>query len=322
MGKADVSIKQWLKNKERFADLFNGVVFDGRKVVLAKDLSEANGESDIIIADKNGKDKATQRYRDVLMKWKDGISLVVLAIESQEKIHYAMPVRSMLYDGLSYTEQMRDIWNGLDETDKTSMNSKEFFSRFRKSDKLNPIITIVFYHGNEDWDGATELYEMFDVNGDMVEKEILRQYVPNYKINILDVANVENVDKFQTDLHIIFDMLKCRKDKIQMRRYKDSHKEELSHVDIETAYVMKMLLNVNVLKDIEKYNDEEDVNMCKAFDDMLEEERMEGREEGREEGRVIQLLELVRDDVISLEEAVKRSKLSEKEFEEYMVTVK
>lgn len=99
-----------------------------------------------------------------------------------------------------------------------------------------------------------------------------------------------------------------------MRRYKDKHKEELSHVDIETAYVMKMLLNVNDLKDIEKYKDEEEVNMCKAFDDMLEEERMEGREEGREEGKLIQLIELVREGVISLEKAIEKSKLPESEF--------
>lgn len=40
MGKVDVSIKQWLKNKERFADLFNGVIFEGRRVVLPNDLKE------------------------------------------------------------------------------------------------------------------------------------------------------------------------------------------------------------------------------------------------------------------------------------------
>ncbi len=49
--------------------------------------------------------------------------------------------------------------------------------------------------------------------------------------------------------------------------------------------------------------------------------RNEGREEGREEGRILQLIELVRDDVISLEEAVKRSNLSEAEFEKYMETM-
>ncbi len=195
MGKVDVSIKQWLKNKERFADLFNGVIFDGRRVVLASDLTEIDSESNVIITDKNGKDKAIQRYRDILMKWKSGISLAVLAIEAQEKIHYAMPVRTMLYDSLSYIEQMKEIWNELDVECKMSIDSNEFFSRFRKDDKLYPVITIVFYHGNEGWDGATELYELFDIKRDAVEIEILKQYVSNYKINILDVTNVEDADR-------------------------------------------------------------------------------------------------------------------------------
>ena len=50
MGEADVSLKNWLKNKRRFADLFNGTVFDGKQVVKPEDLEEINSESDIIIA--------------------------------------------------------------------------------------------------------------------------------------------------------------------------------------------------------------------------------------------------------------------------------
>ncbi|MBQ9699578.1 MAG: Rpn family recombination-promoting nuclease/putative transposase [Lachnospiraceae bacterium] len=313
MGKVDVSIKQWLKNKERFADLFNGVIFNGRRVVLASELTEMDSESDIIVTDRNGKDKAIQRYRDIIMKWKGGISLAVLAAEAQEKVHYAMPVRTMLYDSLSYIEQLKVLWNKFDDDEKRGISANEFFSRFRRDDKISPVVTIVFYHGNEVWDGATELYQMLDVQENAEIKEMLEKYVPNYKINLLDISDVDNVDRFQTDLHIIFDMIKCRKDKDKMHLCKDTHKEELSHMDVETAYVMKMLLNVNVLEDIDKYKKEEEVDMCKAFDDMLKEERMEGR--------VMQLVELVRDDVISFEEAVKRSNLSEAEFEKYMVMV-
>ena len=313
VGKVDVSIKQWLKNKERFADLFNGVIFNGRRVVLASELTEMDSESDIIVTDRNGKDKAIQRYRDIIMKWKGGISLAVLAAEAQEKVHYAMPVRTMLYDSLSYIEQLKVLWNKFDDDEKRGISANEFFSRFRRDDKISPVVTIVFYHGNEVWDGATELYQMLDVQENAEIKEMLEKYVPNYKINLLDISDVDNVDRFQTDLHIIFDMIKCRKDKDKMHLCKDTHKEELSHMDVETAYVMKMLLNVNVLEDIDKYKKEEEVDMCKAFDDMLKEERMEGR--------VMQLVELVRDDVISFEEAVKRSNLSEAEFEKYMVMV-
>ena len=62
MGKSNAAVKNWISVKERFADFYNGTVFDGRQVVRAEEL---------------------HRYRDVIMRW------------NQEKVHYAMPVRNI-----------------------------------------------------------------------------------------------------------------------------------------------------------------------------------------------------------------------------------
>ena len=40
------------------------------------------------------------------MKSTLGTKLVLLTCENQDAIHYAMPVRSMLYDALDYTDQI------------------------------------------------------------------------------------------------------------------------------------------------------------------------------------------------------------------------
>lgn len=40
------------------------------------------------------------------MRWKSKAELAILAVENQERIHYAMPVRTMIYDGLSYAGQI------------------------------------------------------------------------------------------------------------------------------------------------------------------------------------------------------------------------
>lgn len=40
MGKADAAVRNWLSDKRRFADLFNGVIFSGREVVTADELEE------------------------------------------------------------------------------------------------------------------------------------------------------------------------------------------------------------------------------------------------------------------------------------------
>ena len=33
MGKKDISVNRWLSDKERFADLFNGSLFEGRQFI-------------------------------------------------------------------------------------------------------------------------------------------------------------------------------------------------------------------------------------------------------------------------------------------------
>ena len=84
MGKADIAVKSWLSDNERFADL------------------------------------------------------AVLACEAQNEIHYAMPVRNMTQDGISYTEQIRLLWqqrkkergNGR-QTRK--LTGAEYLSRFGKT---------------------------------------------------------------------------------------------------------------------------------------------------------------------------------------------
>ena len=158
MGKPDVVLKQWLKNKVRFADLFNAVVFGGEQVIKPEELEEVNSESGIVIAnadtgendttEKTGKMRyrTERRYRDLVMSWKGEAELAVLALENQGKIHYAMPVRGMLYDALAYTDQMRQVWEQLTKEERKSVDENEFFSRFRKRDRLCPVITIIFYY--------------------------------------------------------------------------------------------------------------------------------------------------------------------------------
>ena len=95
MGKSNAAVKNWISVKERFADFYNGTVFDGRQVVRAEELQEVSGESDLILRDTDGKAEELHRYRDVIMRWKGKMDLVILACENQEKVHYAMPVRNI-----------------------------------------------------------------------------------------------------------------------------------------------------------------------------------------------------------------------------------
>lgn len=283
MGTGNTVVKQWLRNKERFADLFNGQMFGGKQVILAKDLETVDSEADILLMDKNGKSKELQRYRDIVMRWKKGPLLVILGCENQAKIHYAMPVRNMIYDGLSYIEQMRQIWEQHKKEDKATMTTDEFLSKFLKKDKIYPVITLVFYYGTEKWDAGTDLYGMFSKE---VFAEELELYVSNYRINLIDAGNIEQLEKFHTDLQKIFGMLKYRSNKTELINYMHKNEVYFRNVDEETYQVIREFLHSErILKKEVNKKKEEKIDMCQALEELYN--------DGIQQGSSRKLIELV-----------------------------
>lgn len=315
MGKPDVAVKNWLSHKERFADLFNGYVFGGRQVISPDDLTVMNVESAIIARDKSDKrrDVAVQRFRDIVMLWKNSAVLMVLACESQDKVHYAMPVKNMLYDSLSYTNQMKKIWNSLSEEERKSVNDEEFFSRFRKEDKLQPVITLVFYYGTKEWDGSIELYDMFEFISD-ADKEVMKNYVPNYRINLVQPTKIEELSLFKTDLQMMFGVLKCSNDKRKIVEYINLNSDYFGSVDIETAQAMSEMLHYSKVADMVRSDDKEEYNMCKALEDLYNDGILEGEMKGKIEGKIGTILDFLSDYGI-VPDSLKDKISSEKDIE-------
>lgn len=301
MGKSNIAVKQWLCNKERFADLFNGTVFHGECVVRPEELEEMDGESGILITDKNRTEKGIQKYRDITMRWEQGAELVILACENQNKVHYAMPVRMMLYDGLSYTEQVQQIWKNHNPEIKPT--EQEYLSRFCKEDKIYPVISLVFYYGLTEWDGSTDLYGMFHQGKIFQNQNILQKYVPNYSLNLIDTGNIEHIEHFRTDLQLIFGMLKYKNEIEKLRDYVKVHESYFKHVDLETYQAARELLHSErKLKGLVKREQgKEQVDMCKALDDLYN----SGVNSGIEAGIRV-LIETCREFGIGREEILKR----------------
>jgi len=301
MAKGNVAVRQFMRNKNRFADFYNVKVFGGKQVVLPAELEEIDSESDILLEDKEDNTRTVQRYRDVVMRWKGSINLAILACENQAKVHYAMPVRNMIYDGLSYADQMKQLWDTHEGKDQ-KLTREEYMSRFRKEDKLIPVITLVWYYGTEPWDGSADLYGMFSEY--TLPKEILDNFVPNYKINLVMAEDIEDVNHFRTDLQYIFGMLKCRKSKEKLVSFTNENSEYFHCVDGESYLAISELLHSEkLLKNSVKREEMEDgVDMCKALEDLYQEGVEKGRQEAckaledlYQEGRTELLLETLKD---------------------------
>ncbi len=199
MSRGDVAIRTWISDKKRFADLFNAIVFQGNQVVRSEELEFADSESDILMEDKNGKMKAVQRYRDVIMKWSDHTELMFFACENQSFVHYGMPIRMMLYDSLSYMEQMRELWGNRKPVGETypekenSMVREEYLSRFQKTDRLRPVISLVLYYDLKTWDASIDLYHMFPEKIQKKYGDVLQKYISNYRMNLIDLGKVQHL---------------------------------------------------------------------------------------------------------------------------------
>lgn len=288
MGTGNAAVKQWMSNRSRFADLYNGYVFGGKQIVLPEDLEPMESEADILLTDKKGKKKELQRHRDIVMRWKKGPLLAMLACENQAKIHYAMPVRNMLYDSMSYAEQMKQLWE-VHKEDK--MTDEEFLSKIRKEDKLFPVITLVFYYDEKKWDGSMELYEMFEE--EIAEQaEVLKKYVANYRINLVDAGHLEKLEVFKTDLQEILGMLQCRGTKAELVHYVNGRADYFRNVDEETYYAIREFLHSDKIwkKEITMKEGEENINMCQALEELYN----DGRNEGIAAGEKEHLLKLIR----------------------------
>ena len=302
MGKGNAAVREWMSNPIRFSDLYNGIVFQGKQVVLPEELEPAEGETDILLEDNEQKVQEIHRYRDIVMRWKKGALLVLLACENQEKVHYAMTVRNMLYDSLSYAGQIQQLWKEREKEEKQKMTAPEFLSKWKKDDRLVPVITLVFYYDTEQWDGSTDLHGMLQWGEG--NQELLREYVPNYRINLVDAGNLEHLERFQSDLQEILGMLKCRGNKKELLDYMNKRESYFRNVDEETYQVMREFLHSEKMlkENVERIEGKETVDMCKALDELYN----DGIEQGIERGMIRGTIETMKEFNISMEEAIER----------------
>ena len=73
--------------------------------------------------------------------------------------------RCMEYDVLEYRKQLKKLrvkYRQMRKEIKDNLSSAEFLSGMRKYDRRIPVVTVVFYHGAEEYDGCRTLHDMFD----------------------------------------------------------------------------------------------------------------------------------------------------------------
>ena len=226
----------------------------------------------------------------------NGIEYALLAVENQEGVHYAMPVRVMGYDHYTYNKQYQDRKKYYKDNN-IPLTGDEFISGIRKNDKFVPVFTLVLYYGEEEWDGPKCLHDMLDIPNEM------KSYINNYTINVvelkknnLNLQNKNNIDLFKI-MSIVYDMNRDRQERKQLLSQYEANQTIDECVVDAIASITKMNIN---------YNKAGERKMCTLWDEV--------REEGREEGIKTEIFSSVQEGDYGVKRGAEKLGITEEEF--------
>lgn len=322
MGKVNAVLKHYCSDRRKFADLFNGILFNGEEVIRSDDLMEG---SEVYSEPKEGEEerrKYIERARDMKMISANGTAFCIYAIENQNAVDYSMPLRCLQYDVMQYQQQLEEI-KRQNETTRDYETGAEKLCRVKKGDRLWPTYTVCIYLGEERWDGPRCLKDMMDFG--TAPKRVQEQFA-DYPFRLFCVNEEQDFSVFHTSVRLVFELMPYRKNK---QRLLEKLEENASYeqMDAESLELLSVLLNVPVIwRNRKKYMKEiegkEEYNMCQAIRELIEDGKLEGRAEGRAEGKIDMLFELVREGLLALEDAARKAGFTVEEFKKRMSSAK
>ena len=268
---ADYSLSQFMGKPEIFADLFNAYLYDGKSVIDPQKLTSADRLLNEQIGNAKGQTELT-RIRDVYKAYQDDdMTYIMLGIENQMDVHYAMPLRNMIYDALSMLASKRQK-SAEHIAMKDLKDPAEYLSRFAKTDRLPAVITLVVYTGLKPWDGPMRLHHMIDV-----PDENLKRFIPDYFINLLVPATMadEMLAKYSTELCEVFGCIRFAHDKEVLYAFIMSH-PRFKSLSYEAVRTINACTNLTIDIPPQKEN----INMCQAIIDMKKDAFDEGYNTG------------------------------------------
>ena len=240
MGEKDITQKNLEDYNDVFADIINGVIYQGKQVVVPDDLENAVVHSQY----KDDKSKLHEQERDVAKYWKKGnIRIALCGIENQSKPEKKMPVRIIGYEGASYRTQL-------------------------KQKHIAPVLTLVLYFGTEQrWNYSTNLKSVLNI------PEGMDDYVNDYKINVVEVAwlSQEEVDYFKSDFRVVANFFVNKR---LDEKYIPDDPQEIKHVD-EVLKLLSVMSGDHSYEEV-LFQKGKVSNMCEVAQNLINKGKLEG----------------------------------------------
>ena len=278
MNAKDIATKRFLEDNRIFADAFNFYVYKGKQVIKPENLQTID-TTELVFPFGDIKKASVKKYRDIIkqcyVKYDGKAAYVLLGIENQSDIHYAMPVRAMLYDAIRYSMQVEALAKE-NRKSKKLKDKESFLSGLLPEDKLLPVMTLVINFSGKPWTAPTSLKQMLQETD-----ESFLELVNDYKIHLIDPSSIDSdaFDEFKTELCPVLLFMKYSRDKEQLLKVVHEDKR-FNGVPNEVILLLNIITNSKLI--VNKTKGETD--MCEAIKGIMEDSRRKGEREGERRG--------------------------------------
>ena len=235
---SDTTCKQLLRDEAWFADLCNALYFHGRQVIKPENLISQENDVSTLIG-KEPLPMEMKRYQDIVRKASINGDYMIIGVEHQSTLDKNMIIRILNYDAQLYINQVE--------------RGKEVY----------PVGTFVFYTGDKEWTHPKSLKESFKIPPEM------EKYINDWKLPVLELKKMDpqilKGKRLKEVVEINQSMLEGDYEKLRTNRM----------INVENYKMAAILTHADIKEEDLPEGDE--INMCKAMDQLFQRMRDEGK---------------------------------------------
>ena len=235
---SDSTCKKLFRDDGCFADICNYAFFQGKQIIKPEELVSRENDVSTLMG-KELLPMETKRYRDIVRKASINGDYMIIGVEHQSTLNKNMIIRILNYDAQLYINQVE--------------SGKE----------VRPVGSFVFYMGDKEWTYPKSLKESLKIPPEM------KDYINDWKLPVLELQKIDSGmlknQRLKEVVEISQSMFKGDYEKLRTNRM----------ISVEN-YKMAAILTHTDIKE-EDLPEGDEINMCKAMDQLFQRMRDEGK---------------------------------------------
>ena len=247
---SDSTCKKLFRDDVCFADICNYAFFQGKQIIKPEELVSRENDVSTLMG-KELLPMETKRYRDIVRKASINGDYMIIGVEHQSTLDKNVIIRILNYDAQLYINQVE--------------SGKE----------VRPVGSFVFYTGDKEWTYPKSLKESLKIPPEM------KDYINDWKLPVLELQKIDSGmlknQRLKEVVEISQSMFKGDYEKLRTNRM----------ISVESFKMAAIFTHTDIKEEDLPEGDE--INMCKAMDQLFQRMRDEGEVLGLEKGELIGL---------------------------------